>query len=225
MFPVILSIHSCSIIPSTGTRFLKGRWARSAIAFYLEYLSSCCVVLTGSQSDSTTILDILCSHYFFVDERPRLIICLILELNQLNLTILRGTLPITPVYSHFPPHAVFSLIFSFDSTWISPLLFYISPLLPCIVFVLPYIPVPFYIYPLLPCIVFVLPYIPVPFQISPLATPLYRLYTPIYPRILLHIPSTPLYRPYTLIYPFGFLRILSSSLFLSSDNTFNEFAG
>ena len=262
MFPVILSIHSCSIIPSTGTRFLKGRWARSAIAFYLEYLSSCCVVLTGV-SDSTTILDILCSHYFFVDERPRLIICLILELNQLNLTILRGTLPITPVYSHSPLHAVFSLIFSFDSTWISPLLFYISPLLPCIVFVLPYIPVPFqispllpcivfilpyipvsfYIYHLLPCIVFILPYIPVPFYIYPLlpcivfilpytrtlpdipSTPLYRLYTPIYPRILLHIPSTPLYRPYTLIYPFGFLRILSSSLFLSSDNTFNEFAG
>ena len=243
MFPVILSIHSCSIIPSTGTRFLKGRWARSAIAFYLEYLSSCCVVLTGSQSDSTTILDILCSHYFFVDERPRLKICLILESNQLNLTILRGTLPITPVYSHFPLHAVFSLIFSFDSTWISPVLFYISPLLPCIVFILPYIPVSFYIYHLLPCIVFILPYIPVPFYIYPLlpcivfilpytrtlpdipSTPLYRLYTPIYPRILLHIPSTPLYRPYTLIYPFGFLRILSSSLFLSSDNTFNEFAG
>ena len=135
----------------------------SAIAFYLEYLSSCCVVLTGSQSDSTTILDILCSHYFFVDERPRLKICLILESNQLNLTILRGTLPITPVYSHFPLHVVFSLIFSLYSTWISPVLLYIYPLPPCIVFVLPYIPVPFYIYPLLPCIVFVLLYNPLPF--------------------------------------------------------------
>ena len=45
---------------------------------------------------------------------------------------------------------------------------HIYPLLPCIVFVLPYIPVPFYISPLLPCIVFVLPYIPVPFYIYPL---------------------------------------------------------
>ena len=49
-----------------------------------ELKSSCCVVLTGSQSDSTTILDILCSHYFFVDERPKYKICLILELNQLK---------------------------------------------------------------------------------------------------------------------------------------------
>ena len=234
MFPVILSIHSCSIIPSTGTRFLKGRWARSAIAFYLEYLSSCCVVLTGSQSDSTTILDILCSHYFFVDERPRLKICLILESNQLNLTILRGTLPITPVYSHFPLHAVFSLIFSFDSTWISPLLFYISPLLSCIVFVLPYIPVPFQISPLLPCIVFILPYIPVPStytlyslvsslysHISPYPSryPLYSLASSLYSHIspyLLHIPSTPLYRLCTPIYPRTLPDIPSSYSLVSS---------
>ena len=46
--------------------------------------------------------------------------------------------------------------------------FYISPLLPCIVFPLPYIPVPFYIFPLLPCIVFILPYTPVSFYIYPL---------------------------------------------------------
>ena len=39
---------------------------------------------------------------------------------------------------------------------------YVYPLLFCIVFVLPYIPVPFYISPLLPCMVLVLPYIPVP---------------------------------------------------------------
>ena len=53
-------------------------------------------------------------------------------------------------------------------TSIYPLLFYISPLLPCIIFALPYIPVPCYIHPLLASTVFVLPYIPVPFFISPL---------------------------------------------------------
>ena len=125
MFLVILFTFPCSTILPTVARFLKDGDERksrtglkfySAIAFYLEYLSSCCVVHTGSQSNSTKILDILCSHYFFVDERPRLKICLILELNQLNLTILGGTLPITPVYSHSRLHAVFSLIFSFDST-------------------------------------------------------------------------------------------------------------
>ena len=49
-----------------------------------------------------------------------------------------------------------------------PLLFYIYPLLPCIVLLLPYNPVPFYIYPLFPCIVLLLSYIPVPFYIYPL---------------------------------------------------------
>ena len=49
-----------------------------------------------------------------------------------------------------------------------PVPFYIYPLLPCIVFILPYIPVPLYIYPVLLCIVFVLPYIPVRFYIYPL---------------------------------------------------------
>ena len=49
-----------------------------------------------------------------------------------------------------------------------PLLFYIYPLLPCIVLLLPYNPVPFYIYPLFPCIALLLPYIPVPFYIYPL---------------------------------------------------------
>ena len=56
---------------------------------------------------------------------------------------------------------------------------YVYPLLFCIVFVLPYIPVPFYIYPLLPC--------------------MQGLGTPIYPRTLLHISSTPLYRSCSLI--------------------------
>ena len=46
--------------------------------------------------------------------------------------------------------------------------FFICPLLPCIVFVIPYIPVLFYLHPLLPCIVLALLYIPVAFYISPL---------------------------------------------------------
>ena len=49
-----------------------------------------------------------------------------------------------------------------------PLLFYIYPLLPCIVLLFPYNPVPFYIYSLFPCIVLLHPYIPVPFYIYPL---------------------------------------------------------
>ena len=76
---------------------------------------------------------------------------------------------------------------------------YVYPLLFCIVFVLPYIPVPFYISPLLPCMVLVLPYIPVPFYIYPLLPCMQGLGTPIYPRTLLHISSTPLYRSCSLI--------------------------
>ena len=80
-------------------------------------------------------------------------------------------------------------------TYISPLMFSISPLLPCIVFRLPTYPLyslvsslysphipstplyrpctpiypcAFYKYPLLPCIVLLLPYISVPFYIYPL---------------------------------------------------------
>ena len=100
----------------------------------------------------------------------------------------------------------------------------------------PIYPRTFYIYPLLPCIVFVLPYIPVPStstlyslvsssysHISPYllhlpSTPLYRLCTPIYPRTLLHISFTPLYRlycPCTLIYPYGFLHFLFILPFIS----------
>ena len=76
---------------------------------------------------------------------------------------------------------------------------YVYPLLFCIVFVLPYIPVPFYISPLLLCMVLVLPYIPVPFYIYPLLPCMQGLGTPIYPRTLLHISSTPLYRSCSLI--------------------------
>ena len=76
---------------------------------------------------------------------------------------------------------------------------YVYPLLFCIVFVLPYIPVPFYISPLLPCMVLVLPYIPVPFYIYPLLPCMQGLGIPIYHRTLLHISSTPLYRSCSLI--------------------------
>ena len=158
-------------------------------------------------SDSTTILDILCSHYFFVDERPRLKICLILESNQLNLTILGGTLPITPVYSHSRLHAVFSLIFSFDSTWISPVLFYIYPLLPCIVFVFPYIPVP--IYSLVSSLYsHITPYL---FKYT-----LYSLVSSLYShtsRTLLNIPSTPLYRLWSPVYRCTLLRSFKYTLY------------
>ena len=82
--------------------------------------------------------------------------------------------------------------------------FYIYPLLPCIVFVIPYIPVPFYIYPLLPCIVFILPYVPVPFYIYPLL-PCIVFVLPYQARTLLHIPSTIMYCSCTLIYPYSFL--------------------
>ena len=76
---------------------------------------------------------------------------------------------------------------------------YVYPLLFCIVFVLPYIPVPFYMSPLLPCMVLVLPYIPVPFYIYPLLPCMQGLGIPIYHRTLLHISSTPLYRSCSLI--------------------------
>ena len=46
-----------------------------------------------------------------------------------------------------------------------------------------------------------------------------------YPRSFLPTPSTPLYGPCTLIYSYGFLHIPSTFLYLSSDNTSNEFAG
>ena len=94
----------------------------SAIAFYLQYLSWCCIVLAGSQSNSTTIPDILCSHYVFIDKRPRLKICLILEL---NLTILRGTVPfyicpllpwIKSLYSHIPPYPSTYTLYSLVSS-------------------------------------------------------------------------------------------------------------
>ena len=97
-------------------------------------------------------------------------------------------------------------------------------LLPCIVFVLPYIPVPFYISPLLPLYRLCTPIYPRTLLHIP-STPLYRLCTPIYPRAFLPTPSTPLYRPCTLINPYGFLHILSTSFFLSSYNTLNKFAG
>ena len=149
MFPVILCIYPCSTILPTGVQFLKrpmsanpGLKFCSSIAFYLEYLSSCCVVLTGSQSNSTTILDILCSHYFFVDERPKYKICLILELNQLKHPS-RNLASYSRVFPFPSSCSLLTYIFLINSIWISPVPFYIYPLLPCIVFVFPYIPVPF----------------------------------------------------------------------------------
>ena len=99
----------------------------------------------------------------------------------------------TPIYSrtllHIPSTPLYRLcsaIYSRALLHISSTLLYrlCSPIYPR---------TPLHIYPLLPCIVFLLPYIPVPFYISP-PTPLYRLCTPIYSRTLLHLPSTPLYR-------------------------------
>ena len=194
----------------------------SAIAFYLQYLSWCCVVLAGSQSNSTTIPDILCSHYVFIDKRPRLKICLILEL---NLTILRGTVPfyicpllpwIKSLYSHISPYpstyTLYSLVSSLYShislcpststlsySLVSTLYSHISPypstytLYSPVTSLYSHISPTLYIYPLLPWIVFVLPIYPRTLLHLP-STPLYRLCTPIYPRTLLHIPSTPFYR-------------------------------
>ena len=89
-------------------------------------------------------------------------------------------MPSTPVYSHAlfiestqlqspctPIKIIYSLVSSLYSH-ISPCHSTYPLYCPCIVFVLPYIPVPFYISPLLPCIVFVLPYIPVLFYLHPL---------------------------------------------------------
>ena len=97
--------------------------------------------------------------------------------------------PITPVDCHSPLYTIFLLISSLNfhmnysravlhipsnpipcMAFVLPYIpvpFYILSLLPCIVFILTYIPVPFYIYPLIPCIVFILPYIPVPLYIYP----------------------------------------------------------
>ena len=101
-----------------------------------------------------------------------------------------------------PLHTVFSFIIALYShkiyllpcivfvlTYI-PVPLYIYPLLPYVVFVLPYIPLLFYIYPLLHCIVFSVPYIPVPFYISPVL-PCIAFVLPYIP-----VPSTyPLYCP------------------------------
>ena len=82
-------------------------------------------------------------------------------------------------------------------SFICPVLVYIYPLLACIVFVFPYIPVPFYIYPLLSCIVVVLPYIPVSFY-----TTLYSLVSSLYPHISLYPSTSTLYSLVSSLYSY-----------------------
>ena len=137
---------------------------------------------------------ILFSHYFFVGKRRRHKICVILGLNVI---ILRGT----PVYSHRLRSSSVLLIYNrlilpnklstpLDRLYTSiyPLLFYISPLLPCIIFALPYIPVPCYIHPLLPSTVVVLPFSPYPSTYSP-----YSLVSSLYSYISPYPSTYPLY--------------------------------
>ena len=97
------------------------------------------------------------------------------------------------------------------------------PLLPCIVFPLPYIPVPFYISPLTPCIVFPLSYIPVPSTYS-----LYSLVSSLYSHISPYSSTYSLYCPVSSLHSYISLCLFtypSTSIFLSSYNTLNEFAG
>ena len=97
-------------------------------------------------------------------------------------------------------------------TYISPLMFSISPLLPCIVFRLTTYPLYSLVSSLYShtslCLLHI-PSTPLHGPFTPIylhtllhipSTPLYRLYTPTYPRTPLHIPSTPLYRLCTPIY-------------------------
>ena len=139
------------------------------------------------------------------------------------------------MYCHFPLYTVFSLISSlnFYINYSRTVLHIPSNPIPCIVFVLPYIPLLFYIYPLLPCIFCVLPYIPVSVYIYTLVSPVSSLlsyistgpsaYTLYYlvSSLFSHIspsPSTytPSYLPYCLcylIYPLALLHIPSTPLY------------
>ena len=96
------------------------------------------------------------------------------------------------MYCHIALYTVFSLISSlnFYINYSRAVLHIPSNPIPCIVFVLPYIPVLFYIYPLLPCIA---PISPSPSTYTPSYLS-YRLCYLMYPLVLLHIPSTLLYR-------------------------------
>ena len=159
-------------------------------------------------------------------------ICVIFEL---NLIILRGTLPITPVYCHSPLYTVFSLISSlnfhinYSRARTRAVLHIPSNRIPCIVFVLPYIPVLFYIYPLLHSIIFVLPFFPVPFYISPLLPcivfvlpyiPVLSYIYPLLPCIVFVLPYIPVYfyisplLPYSVfVLPQGVSKVRSDFIF------------
>ena len=178
----------------TRARFLKGRCGFYLFKFDYHVVSSLLDLRVKAQQN---MINILCSHYFFVDGRRRLKICLIL---RLNLTILRGTLPITPCIpiplfiqsshllpcklalcpSTYPLYSLVSSLYSYisPSPSIYPLYLLVSslyshispspsrdiyPLLPCIVFVLPYFSVPCTL-----LYVPVLSYIPVAFYVFPL---------------------------------------------------------